>query len=87
MCMTWLTSRQRNDLETDHLHRDLTTAFVHFRSKSLRAQMPFPHFWHANIVGGGLLVSQNEDDLWTCVSIISHHLRLAPSLTWLTYST
>jgi len=26
---------------------------------------PFPRFWHANVIGGGIVVSQNEDDVWT----------------------
>lgn len=48
------------------INRNLTVAFVHFRSAGLRKLMPFPRAWHANVIGGGVLVSQNENDLWTC---------------------
>lgn len=56
-------------------YRNLATAFVHFTSKSLRETVSrFPRFWHGMVIGGGVLVSQNEDDLWTC------HLVLPPGV-------
>ena len=44
---------------------NLTVVFAHFRSSALREAIPFQRFWHANVIAGGVLVSQNEQDLWT----------------------
>lgn len=50
------------------VYRELSTAFAHIQSKALRRDNQFGEFWHANVLGGGIVVSQNEDDLFTCVS-------------------
>ncbi|ETN39784.1 uncharacterized protein HMPREF1541_06010 [Cyphellophora europaea CBS 101466] len=66
--------RKSVGLESKRDYLNMQISFVHFRSASLRDSLPFQRFWHANVIAGGILVTQNESDVWTAHFITPPHM-------------
>ena len=69
--------RKCADLESERKALDLNVIFVHFKTTDKHMFDTQGHFWHANMLNGGIIVNQNEKDTYTVHTIVPPGVELS----------